>query len=386
MYKKSCRFFAIPSPTSLNDMKLLVVIAIFLFGYTLSIAQPISIQDTVVYEVAETLPFPLLKNCMLENHPGWTVDSARSCSEMQLLGLLASNMRYPEEARQQNIQGTVVLSFVVEPANGRISNIGLLKDIGGGCGAEAIRVLKALNEAGLRWAPATRAGAQVRLRHSIPVRFKLQEALPYYVSEQGDSIYIDYASGPSYKPGMDSLITYVLNRLVYPKTWKDSCKTGIIEMALLIRKDGAVNVENTLDFNNLGLDFQWEALRLANRTSGSWQPAIYGGQPVMSTTPLRVVFKSDAPGCKTANGNFDRAMILADEGSMLLTAEKPMEAIAKWTEALALQPNNCELLYYRGTALLNENHREEACEDYSRVKDIMGVTWFEEIRRLVCGW
>ena len=62
------------------------------------------------------------------------------------------------------------------------------------------------------------------------------------------------------------------------------------------------------------------------------------------------------------------------------------EAIKKWDEALTLQPDNCELLYYRGTAHMNDNRRTEACKDYSRVKELLGITWFEDIRRLVCGF
>lgn len=367
-------------------MKLLLTTLFSAFFFLGAYAQNDAVQDTTIYEVAETLPFPLLKSCLSNPSPDWNTDSIRRCGEMQLLGLLSSNIRYPAEAREKNIQGTVVLSFVVEPATGRVSNIKLLKDIGGGCGDEAIRVLKALDEIGLRWSPALRGETPVRLRHSIPLRFKLQEPLPYYLSETGDSIYTDYDKEPQFKAGIDSLINYVYQRLEYPEAWEDSCKTGVLEMALLIRGNGGIQVENVLDFNNLGLDFQWEAMRLANRTAGMWQPAVFKDKSVTATLPLRVVFKSDAAACKTANTNFDNAMLLADQGSDLLTAGKSEEAIKKWTEALVLQPDNCELLYYRGTALLNDNHREDACKDFTRIKTIMGITWFEELRKLVCGW
>jgi tetratricopeptide (TPR) repeat protein len=133
------------------------------------------------------------------------------------------------------------------------------------------------------------------------------------------------------------------------------------------------------------MDFQFEALRLARRSNGMWTPAQYNGKAVNSTLPLRVVFKSEQAGCATANARFDQAMILADEGAVLLDQNKPEEAIQKWNEALALQPDNCELLYYRGSAHMNQNRREEACKDYQRVKQLLGITWFEDIRRLLCG-
>ena len=344
-----------------------------------------AVADTTVYNVAEQMPYPLVKSCNRDLHPGWTEDSVRRCAEIQLLTILSHNIRYPEEARKNNTEGTVVVTFVVEP-DGKMSNYKILKDIGQGCGDESLRVLQALEEVGLRWQPAKRGGQTVRMRHSLPLRFKLQEALPYYLNARGDTIYSVYDTAPDFKGGMDSLISFVLNRLQYPPEYLDSCKTGVIEMALTIRDDGSIDVDNQLDFNNLGSEFQWEALRLANRTEGYWIPAQYQGLPVNTTLPLRVLFKSGKRGCATANERFDKATLLADEGAALFEQNKPEGAIKKWSDALALQPGNTEWMYYRGTTLLNSGKREEACVDFNRVKEILGITWFESVRKLVCGY
>lgn len=342
--------------------------------------------DTVIYDFAEAAPYPLLRACDIDLHPGWTLDSVRRCAERTLLSLLARNIQYPEAARQKNLEGTVVASFVVEPS-GRMSQLKLLKDIGEGCGPEALRVLAALDEAGLRWSPGRdKAQQPVRVRQSLPMRFRLQEALPYYVSERGDTIYTMMDLGPTFAGGWDSLTNFVVNRLDYPEEWADSCKTGILELTLLLRSNGTPQVLSQLDFNNLGLDFQFEATRLAKKTNGMWTPAQYGGKAVTTTVPLRVFFKSDRPSCTAANERFDRTQVLSDEAAVLLEQEKADAAIAKWTEALALQPNNTELLYYRGTALLNLNRRDEACRDYNRVKELLTFTWFEGVRKVVCGW
>lgn len=341
--------------------------------------------DTTIYEVTEVMPYPLINSCLKNRKPNWTRDSIKRCADIQLLGLISNNIRYPEEAREKDLQGTVVVSYVVE-INGKISNVTLLKDIGGGCGAEALRVMAALDEAGLRYQPGQIGNKNVRVKQTLPLRFKLQEALPYYVGEAGDSIYTIIESQAEFRGGMDSLAKFVINQLGYPAGYEDSCKTGVMEMTLVVRYDGAIKVENQLDFNNLGLDFQWEALQLVKRTVGSWLPAKYAGRPVTSTLPLRVVFKANNPRCAAANARFDQAMILANEGVLLLEEDKSAEAIAKWNAALALEPNNTEFLYYRATAQLNANNREAACTDYNRIKHLLGYTWFENIRRVVCGW
>jgi TonB family protein len=340
--------------------------------------------DTTIYEVAEVLPYPLFSPCRQEEHEGWTPDSVRRCAESYLMQLLAQNIRYPESARSQSIQGTVVAGFIVEQ-NGRMNQLRILKDIGAGCGEEALRVLQALDSIGLRWKPAMNAGQAVRMRSVIPIRFRLEEAPPYLVAPSGDTVHTVLEQSPEFAGGPDSLATFVINTLNYPAKHRTSCRAGVIEMALLIRKDGSVSVENTLDYNKLGLDYEFEAIRFANRSAGLWTPARYDGAPVNATYPLRVLFKSPDPGCATANDNFDKAMLLTDEGAALAEQEQYDAAIATWSKALELQPDNTEILYYRGSAYFSADRRDAGCQDFNRVKALLGTTWFESLRRLLCG-
>lgn len=79
-------------------------------------------------------------------------------------------------------------------------------------------------------------------------------------------------------------------------------------------------------------------------------------------------------------------MILADNGAEFAGQNQPDKAVEAWDKALELDPDNTELLYYRGTALLSLDRKDDACKDFNRVKAILGITWFEQLRRLVCGW
>lgn len=82
---------------------------------------------------------------------------------------LAENIKYPQEAKDKNITGKVYVTFVVE-ADGSISNPRLLRDIGGGCGQEAIRVVKLMP----RWNPGKEKGQPVRVQFNLPVSFSLK--------------------------------------------------------------------------------------------------------------------------------------------------------------------------------------------------------------------
>jgi periplasmic protein TonB len=88
--------------------------------------------------------------------------------EAEMRKFLAENIKYPAIARENNIQGKVVLSFTVDKT-GKITDIAVIRDIGGGCGKEAVRVVNEMP----RWVPGEAAGNPVKVKFTLPVTFKL---------------------------------------------------------------------------------------------------------------------------------------------------------------------------------------------------------------------
>jgi len=82
---------------------------------------------------------------------------------------IAQNIKYPPEAMDANIQGTVYVSLIVK-ADGSLDSITIKKDIGGGCGKEAVRVLTLMP----KWKPAKVNGKPVDEKLVVPVRFSLR--------------------------------------------------------------------------------------------------------------------------------------------------------------------------------------------------------------------
>ena len=81
---------------------------------------------------------------------------------------LSRTLMYPYVAKQNNIQGRVIVSFVVEK-NGQLTEIKILRDIGGGCGAEAARVI----QQSPKWNPGIQRGIPVRVAYTMPINFAL---------------------------------------------------------------------------------------------------------------------------------------------------------------------------------------------------------------------
>lgn len=89
--------------------------------------------------------------------------------EAAMMEYLRSNLVYPRIATETSIQGTVYLQFVVD-TKGNITEVKLLRGIGGGCDEEAIRVVKNMP----KWNPGKQNGRNVRVLFNMPVGFKIQ--------------------------------------------------------------------------------------------------------------------------------------------------------------------------------------------------------------------
>ncbi len=89
----------------------------------------------------------------------------------ELIGGLASlqeKVRYPELAVRANIQGRVVVQFIINE-RGEVENPQVVRGIGGGCDEEAVRVVKQA-----RFTPGMQRGRPVRVQYSVPVTFVIR--------------------------------------------------------------------------------------------------------------------------------------------------------------------------------------------------------------------
>lgn len=81
---------------------------------------------------------------------------------------LNKNLKYPSQAKRMNIQGMVIVRFVVN-TDGSIQDIELVRTIGGGCDEVAKEVI----QNSPNWIPGKINGRAVRSRMTMPIRFKL---------------------------------------------------------------------------------------------------------------------------------------------------------------------------------------------------------------------
>lgn len=80
-----------------------------------------------------------------------------------------NTLKYPRVAEENGIQGTVVVSFVVE-RDGSITDVKVVRGVDPSLDKEASRVVRAMP----RWIPGKQNGSAVRVKYNVPVAFRLQ--------------------------------------------------------------------------------------------------------------------------------------------------------------------------------------------------------------------
>ena len=85
-----------------------------------------------------------------------------------MIEFLQTNMKYPEDAAKQKVEGRVMVQFVVE-TDGSVSDVHVAKQVFPSLDAEAIRVVQAMP----KWTPGKEKGNVVRVKYNLPIVFRM---------------------------------------------------------------------------------------------------------------------------------------------------------------------------------------------------------------------
>lgn len=119
---------------------------------------PPGIAEVIEEEPKEEVPFNVVEQ-MPEFPDG----------QEAMLKYVYSQMKYPAIARENGIQGQVVIRFVVSKT-GELQNIHVARGIGGGCDEEALRVVRSMP----KWKPGKQGGRAVPVTFTLPIKFSLR--------------------------------------------------------------------------------------------------------------------------------------------------------------------------------------------------------------------
>lgn len=143
-------------------MKAILSIFCLLFFYTLSAQEADSTAVTAPKDKEEEI-FTVVEE--VPQFPG---------GEQAMMIYVYRNLRYPPLALENNIQGKVVVQFIIDET-GKVDSVKIVsKPLGWGIEEEAIRVVESMPT----WTPGKQKGKGVRVRYVLPIRFKIDNPEP----------------------------------------------------------------------------------------------------------------------------------------------------------------------------------------------------------------
>ncbi|MCC6459199.1 MAG: energy transducer TonB [Saprospiraceae bacterium] len=205
--------------------------------------------------------------------------------EASLLAWLEECIRYPPEAWRDSIQGTALVSFIVEK-DGSLSHIQLCRDPGGGCGAEALRVVGCMPN----WWSGTIGNDHIRTWVKLPIRFRMARFDP--ARDFGDTIYEQYVGGFAVSPkGTAEQFTQFLSsqkRLL--RRLRRATDQPVVVVYFVVEKDGSLS-----SYPGPPAGTAQQILFEAAQALGKWQPLTKQGKPVRSSGGVALRLRKPRP-------------------------------------------------------------------------------------------
>lgn len=196
---------------------------------------------------------------------------------------LITNIKYPASAREQKIQGRVIITFVVE-RDGTLSNERVVKGITGDLDNEALRVMKLSPQ----WKPGMHGNHPVRVQYSVPINFTLAPdetkvdepvaSAPATIGQlSSDPVFTSVEQVPEFSGGLEAFGKFLMTNIRYPKAARDNNVQGRVIVTFVVEKDGSLS--NMKVVRGIGSGCDEEAVRVLSM-SPAWKPGIQNGKPV----------------------------------------------------------------------------------------------------------
>lgn len=204
---------------------------------------------------------------------------------------LGKTIKYPQTARKNNVQGRVILTFVVEK-DGAISDVKVLRGVGSGCDEEAVRALKQSP----KWIPGKQKGKAVRVQFTVPVEFKLSPKTALNISPASkipglpDAIFTQVEQQPGFPGGNAACVKYLQTTIKYPAEARKNKVQGRVVTSFVVMKDGSIADVKVLQGIGAGADE--EAIRVI-KNMPKWFPGMQNGRPVNVQYTLPISFTLD---------------------------------------------------------------------------------------------
>ncbi|MFZ1457552.1 MAG: TonB family protein, partial [Saprospiraceae bacterium] len=260
-----------------------------------------------LFRVVEQMPrFPGCENINSDKEK-------EDCAKTKLLEYIYKNLKYPAEARKKNIEGQVVVQFVIKP-DGLIKDVKVVRDIGEGCGSEVKTLIEGMNKMAVRWIPGKQRGKYVNVLYTLPVKFALQGNDGKSINNNETSHIKPISNGEIFKvvdqmprfPGCEDqavgherddcaktkMLEYIYQNLKYPQEARKNNVEGQVVLQFVVEKDGRLNDIKVVRDIGAGCGIAAsQVIESMNTMKSRWIPGKQSGKSVNVLYTLPIKFK-----------------------------------------------------------------------------------------------
>ncbi len=263
------------------------------------------IASTTKGDVDEMPRFP---GCEQEQN----VEMRKNCSMKRMFQFIFENLKYPQTAKDANIEGTVVVQFYVD-TDGSIIEPTIVKGLGSGCDEEVLRMMKEMPT----WIPGIKDGKAVKVEMNLPIQFKLSDKETTKTKKDGKVFKVaeempifhgcdERTDSPGLKKKCSdtNLLQFIFANIKYPKEAEAAGAEGMVVVSFIIDKSGKVVEPEIVRSVHPLIDK--EVLRVI-RLMPEWTPGKQEGKAVSVEYKLPIRFKFDDKKDQQAEPNANPA-------------------------------------------------------------------------------
>ena len=192
-----------------------------------------------------------------------------------LMKYIADNLKYPPEAAEKNIEGKVVVRFLIDTI-GNVGEVQILRSVDESLDHEAIRVIKTLP----KFMPASINCKAVERWYNVPLTFKLNK------EASGENCDIPEKM-PEFPGGDEALLDFLRQNVRYPDWAARRSVEGRVVVQFIVDKDGKIGDIEVVE--SVDKDLDEEAIRVC-KLLPDFSPAILHGEPVSVLYTLPITF------------------------------------------------------------------------------------------------
>lgn len=210
--------------------------------------------------------------------------------DIALLRYIAENTSYPEEAKVRNIEGRVIIRFMVLE-DGTVSALSVIRGVDPVLDNEALRVVSTVP----KFEPGKQNGVAVPVWYMVPITFALpdksgsdRQAPPALQPSQAGAVmevsvpgseepFVVVEEMPLFPGGDAAILQYLADNLRYPAAARENKITGRVIVRFCVNATGQVDRVSVLKGVNPELDA--EAVRLVS-TLPAFRPGRQNGRAV----------------------------------------------------------------------------------------------------------